>query len=200
MKNGRLQKLQMSIASSSSRDSAPPIAGRRGRGFVARDGESPPVTSSSSGYVCCSCVTSRFDQAHCSDSSSVWPSLAIFFIRMHNFWEDRHSVFTSLFLIDFTYLVLFSIALGQHYITSGQNYSMLTSAPVNICILPSLSRLRKWPKLAAISLAEFSIPDGYNRLWQSDYNLLAFGSKNKFLVMGLRLWRVWSRLQGVRRT
>jgi len=26
-------------------------------------------------------------------------------------------------------------AFGQHYITSGQNFSVLTSAPVNICIM-----------------------------------------------------------------
>ena len=74
VRNSRLQKLQMSVASSSSRDSASPSTRRQGRGFASRDGEVPPETSwstsSTSGYVCCECVTSRSDHAHCT----VWRS------------------------------------------------------------------------------------------------------------------------------
>ena len=64
VKNGKLQKLQMSIASSS-RNSAPPTARRQGRGFVPRDDDILP------NYVYCHCVTSRSDHAHRSDSSTV---------------------------------------------------------------------------------------------------------------------------------
>ena len=71
VKNGRLQKLQMSLASSLSRDLAPPTAGRQRRGFVSRDDDTPPATSRSTSYVCCPCVTSPSDHAHCSDSRTV---------------------------------------------------------------------------------------------------------------------------------
>ena len=45
---------------------------------------------------------------------------------------DQHWKILPLQLCNVT---LGPLALGQHYTTSGQNFSVLTSAPVNICIM-----------------------------------------------------------------
>ena len=70
-------------------------------------------------------------------------------------------------------VTLGSSAMGQHYTTSGHNFSVLTSAPVNICIMLPAAAVDMWSWLAQCFLLECVSQSMSRLLSQVSFSLLS---------------------------